>query len=232
MKQINYNPRTALEKFGAKVFDLLVENFPRTFYVGGMVRDLLLDKIVTDIDIVTEATPEQVAKILLASDISIDLTHQNFGIITATNSNNKIEIATLRKDLPSQSRYPKVAFIKSPKIDSKRRDFTINALYLSPISGKILDFHQGLKDLKLKNLKFIGNPEKRIKEDPLRIIRALRFARTLDFKLDSNSKNAIKNNFPLVKTLTKSKIIKELNKIKNTGHKNFIIKQTLRKFLS
>jgi tRNA nucleotidyltransferase/poly(A) polymerase len=210
---INYQPNSKLEKFGAKVFNLLVENFPQTFYVGGMVRDTLLHLKVADIDIATQATPLEVSNLLAEKNISHDNLFHRFGVVAAKKDSYKIEVATFRKDLAGESRYPKINFVKTAKQDSNRRDFTINALYLSPKDGKILDFHNGLEDLKLKKIRFIGNPEKRIKEDPLRIIRALRFKQTHNFKLETNTKTAIKNNFFLVKTLTKSKINKELNKI-------------------
>jgi tRNA nucleotidyltransferase/poly(A) polymerase len=217
-----YKPKSKLEKFGEKVFNLLVDNFPQTFYVGGMVRDLLLGKKVTDIDIATSAAPARVVKILSDNNIIHDDSHIRFGVVVAKSGNIKIEIATFRKDLKSSGRYPKVAFVTSLKIDSHRRDFTINALYLSPKSGQILDFHKGLADIKLQKLKFIGNPEKRIKEDPLRIIRALRFARVLNFTIDSHARKAIKKNFYLVKTLTKSRLENELKKLKNRSDKNFV----------
>jgi tRNA nucleotidyltransferase/poly(A) polymerase len=219
-----YKPKTELEQFGDKVYSLLVDNFPQTFYVGGIVRDLLLNKQVTDIDIATSAEPLEITGLLRDKDIVYDSAYINFGVVVAKKGVYKIEIATFRKDLPSKSRYPKISFVKTAKQDSSRRDFTVNALYLSPKAGKILDFHHGLKDLKLQNLKFIGNPEKRIKEDPLRIIRALRFAQILNFQFDAGTKKSIKNNFSLINTLTKSRIKNELEKIRNTKHKKNVLK--------
>jgi tRNA nucleotidyltransferase/poly(A) polymerase len=224
MPRVDYKARMPLEKFGEKIFNLLVENFPQTFYVGGMVRDILMHLKVTDIDITTKAEPDEVVKILANAGVIADTKYKQFGVIVAKDKNYSVEIATFRKDTYSTGRYPKISFVKSAKIDSQRRDFTINALYLSSKSGKILDFHNGLKDLKLKNLKFISNPEKRIKEDPLRIIRALRFAQILNLKLDAATKNAIKNNFSLIKTLTESRAKNELAKIKNANQKKYIQK--------
>ncbi len=214
-----YHPKTNLEKFGFKIYNLLVENFPQTFYVGGMVRDLLLRKTVTDIDIATEAGPEQVAGLLSSAGVSADRAHQNFGIIIAKNSKHKIEIATFRRDSYGKTRYPKVTFVKNPKTDSMRRDFTVNALYFSPKNGKILDFHGGLKDLKLKNLKFIGDPAKRIKEDPLRIIRAIRFALQLNFKFENKTKLGLEKNFGMINQLTAARVKSELDKILDTRKK-------------
>jgi tRNA nucleotidyltransferase (CCA-adding enzyme) len=220
--KIDYQPKSELERFGKKVFDLLVDNFPQTFYVGGMVRDLLLGKKITDIDIATQATPPEVIKLLNDNNVICDGAHSRFGIVVAKKGSYKIEVATFRKDLPSKNRYPKISFVKTAKQDSARRDFTINALYLSPKKGDILDFHHGLNDLKSRALRFIGNPEKRIKEDPLRIIRALRFAQTLNFKLDNKTKSAVKNNFHLTETLTTTRIQNELGKVRNPKYKKFL----------
>lgn len=222
--RITYRPRSKNEKFALKIYNLIVDNFPQTFFVGGMVRDMLLRRSIADIDIATGARPEQVVKILADNKIKTDSKHQDFGVIRAASGRYSIEVATFRKDLLGKSRYPKVKFIGNPKTDSRRRDFTINALYFSPKSGKILDFQKGIQDLKKRSLRFIGNPGKRITEDPLRIIRALRFAKTLHLNLESRTKKAILKNFRLINSLTKPRIKNELNKIKNPKHRKFVLK--------
>ena len=222
--RINYKPTSDLEKFGVQVYSALVENFPQTFFVGGMVRDLLLKRKITDIDIATEAKPEQMVEELSLAKIAWVDANKKFGSIMAKQGSLQVEITTFRKDLKSQNRYPKVSFLKSPKPDSLRRDFTINSLYLNPKTKAILDFQNGLKDLKLRRIKFIGRPSVKITEDPLRILRALRFALVLNFNLEKNAKQAIKNKFYLVKRLTKTKIEKEINKIKTAHEKNILEK--------
>ncbi len=220
--RLNYQPQSSLEKFAHKVYSVLVENFPRTYYVGGMVRDRLLHKKVTDIDIATSATPEQVKRILSARRILFDDHYQNFGIIIPKYNKLQAEIASFRKDLPGSGRYPKVDFVQHPKTDSIRRDFTVNALYFSQISGKILDFHDGLSDLKSKRLRFIGDPARRIAQDPLRIIRAWRFAGDLGFVLEAKTARAIKNNLYLIERLTKARLAAEFAKTKKRSTKKFI----------
>lgn len=210
-----YKPTTQLEKFGQKVYSFVVENFSSTYFVGGMVRDLLLHRNVTDIDIATSATPSEVVKILTAKGITINDSHKQFGNIIATQGKLKIQVTTFRKDLAGASRYHTILYVKTPKADSQRRDFTINALYLRPKSRAILDFYNGFSDLKSGIIRFIGAPEKRIKQDPLRIIRALRFALILKFRLETKTKIAIKNNFQLINKLTRTKTRKEILKIKN-----------------
>jgi len=217
-----YIPKNNLEKFGEKIYFLLVDNFPETFYVGGMVRDLLLKKTITDIDIATSAKPLEVSELLKQNNIPSELTYKNFGVVIAKKGSLKIEVATMRTDTYSDHRYPKVSFIRNPKKDSQRRDFTINALYLSLKNNQILDFQSGLKDLKEKRIKFIGNSKVRIQEDPLRIIRALRFALSLNFSLDKKTQASLKANLNLVNNLTKSRIENEIKKIKNQKDKNII----------
>lgn len=205
--------------FGVKVYSVLVENFTNTFFVGGTVRDLILNKNLLDIDIATSATPEEVVFVLNKNQIRTNTTYKNFGVIEAVSKKLKISIATFRKEIQTQSRYPKIAFTTNIKLDSQRRDFTINALYFSPKHPKILDFHEGLADLKKKQIVFIGNPQKRIQEDPLRILRALRFALNLKFKLSKKAFESINRNFFLTKQLTKSKIQTEIKKVSGKNNK-------------
>lgn len=206
--------KTKLEQFGSEIYFLLVENFSKTFFVGGMVRDLLLDKKITDIDIATAATPDQVVEILTAYNINIDKRFKNFGVIIALKGDIKVEITTFRKEVYSGTRFPKVEFVKSPKVDAKRRDFTINSLYYKPDYEEVFDFNSGLEDLRNKQLKFIGRASKRIEEDPLRIVRGLRFKEILGFEFENQTAHAIhKNFFVNIKKISKKKIFLEFEKI-------------------
>ena len=222
--KFNYKPNNSLEKFGVKVYNLLVDTFPQTFFVGGVVRDLLLDNRIFDIDMATSALPDEVVKILSAANIIADLKYKQFGTVIAKQGNTHLEITTLRKDLQAKSRYNKVAFISNQKIDSQRRDFTINSLYLSLKKAEILDFQKGLADIKKKQIKFIGNPVTKINQDPLRIIRALRFALTLNFKLGDKTRKAIINNLDYIQKITKTKTEKEINKITDAKKRKILIK--------
>jgi tRNA nucleotidyltransferase (CCA-adding enzyme) len=213
-----------LEKFGHKIFFLLVENFPQSFFVGGMVRDSLLGRKITDIDIATSARPQEVAFLLREHQIIYDEAYAAFGVIVARQESYAVEIASFRKEAYGSSRYPKISYTKEVKADAARRDFTVNALYLQPKSNKILDYFGGQKDIKNQLVRFIGNPKKRIQEDPLRIIRALRFCLQLNFKLEQKTKLAIKNNFNLIKTLTNSKLEKEIRKLKNKKQETILQK--------
>jgi tRNA nucleotidyltransferase/poly(A) polymerase len=220
--KIKHTPKNSLEKFGMKIYSTLVENYPQTYYVGGTVRDLILKKELNDIDIATVATPVETVDQLKKIFVEYNLGFQKLGVVIAKEGDLTAAIATMRKDLPSNSRYPEVEFTKSEKQDVFRRDFTINGLYLQPMQGNLLDLVKGMQDIKNKRIRFIGDPGKRIKQDPLRIIRALRFALTLDFKLEKKTFTAIKKYFNLISELTSGRMEKEIEKIKNQKNKNIL----------
>ncbi len=216
---VSYKPKTEAEKFGEKVFHVLVENFPQTFFVGGTVRDMLLGRKILDVDIATSARPQDVTSLLQKNRTAFDESFSRYGVVVARHGSSTAEITTLRHDIMRSGRYPRVRFIKSLQQDSKRRDFTVNSLYLSLKSGKVFDPQKGLPDLKNKIIRFVGNPKKRIEEDPLRIIRALRFALVLKFKFESKTFQALNKYFFLTENLTKTKIQKEINKIADKKQK-------------
>ncbi len=224
--KLNYNPSSEIEKFAIEIDNLIAEKFPQTFFVGGVVRDLLLQREIKDIDIATQAQPEQVIECLNAAGIKPDTQGQQFGVILARRGELAIEIATFRAEQYGESRFPKVRFITTPEEDSLRRDFTINALYLNQSTGEVLDYHNGLNDLDNKTLRFIGDAQERIKEDPLRIVRAYRFKLSLNFNFDTTTEQVLTNSFKLIKTLSEKRIESEINKISND-----IVRQELRKVI-
>jgi poly(A) polymerase len=211
--------------FAQKVYTALVENSANTFFVGGMIRDAILSIEVTDVDIATALTPKEVRNILSKHNIKYDDSHVQFGIIIAQQGSTYVEIATFRKEVYGATRYPKVTYITKPHTDSLRRDFTINALYFSQKSAKILDFHGGLADMQNKTIRFIGDPKKRIQEDPLRIIRAIRFAIMLPgFKIDVAGQRSIKKYFSLLTTISESRKKSEIAKIKSVKNRSALEK--------
>ncbi len=155
--------------------------------VGGCVRDTLLGRPVNDIDIATPLLPETVVARLQAADITVIPTGLQHGTVTAVIDKTPYEITTLRRDVQTDGRHATVAFTNAYAEDANRRDFTINALYLTP-SGQVTDPTNGRKDLAQKRLCFIGDPTKRIREDYLRLLRFFRFLAQLpDFCPDSAS---------------------------------------------
>ncbi len=202
-------------KFSVHVFDLLYEKFPETYFVGGAVRNVLLGEKVTDSDIATSAPTKQVASILKMNGAKFSLVNEKFGVVVAYNDTKKIEITTFRKDHYADTRFPKITFAKDAKTDSLRRDFTINALYYQPARRKgfpkILDFHEGLEDIKKRQIKFIGNAQKRIEEDPLRIVRAHRFALQYNLEFEKETLAALQKNINLLKKVSKARVEREIN---------------------
>lgn len=185
------------------------------FWVGGAVRSLLLKENSADIDLAVSATPEEIKAVLKKVGFKFYTVGEKFGTIGAATPAGNIEITTFRKESGySDKRHPdKIVFSKDPLEDSQRRDFTINALYFDPNNREILDFHGGLKDLEKKTLRFIGNPDDRIKEDPLRLLRAVRFAANLNFKIAKKDVQAIIKHSGEIKNISSQRIKNELDKM-------------------
>ncbi|MCI5048853.1 MAG: CCA tRNA nucleotidyltransferase [Rickettsiales bacterium] len=146
-------------------------------FVGGAVRDALMDKPVKDVDACTPAEPERVIELLSVADIEHVPTGITHGTITAIIDKKPYEITTLRKDVSCDGRHADVVYTDDWEEDAKRRDFTMNALYCVP-DGTLHDYVGGLDDLRAGVVRFIGNPSDRIKEDALRILRYFRFLAT------------------------------------------------------
>ena len=199
-----------LEKF-QNLSKLFVGNGFFLCLVGGTVRDYLLGEELTDMDAVTDATPEEMKEFLPDADFHF----AKYGSIRYLYEQLKFDITTLRvENNYADSRHPSnVQFVKNLSEDVKRRDFTINGLYLNS-SLEIVDYVGGQNDLKNHLIKCIGDPDKRIKEDPLRIIRAIRFAIDFDFQIEDSLEQAIFDNVYLLKNLNIEKIKQDLHKIK------------------
>jgi len=144
-------------------------------FVGGAVRDLLLDVPHEDLDLATTLQPDEVIRRLEAKGIKAVPTGIDHGTITAVSSGTVVEVTTLRADVSTDGRRATVAFTDNWSEDAGRRDFTINALYADPYSGELFDYFGGLDDLETRTVRFIGEPLQRIAEDHLRILRYFRF---------------------------------------------------------
>ena len=144
-------------------------------YVGGAVRDTLVGLAVKDIDLATTIEPRKVMRILENAGIRAIPTGIDHGTVTALLAEGPVEITTLRHDVSTDGRRATVAFAKDWPEDAARRDFTINALYADPASGKLFDYFGGLGDLAARRVRFIGDARQRIREDHLRILRYFRF---------------------------------------------------------
>ena len=186
------------------------------YFVGGSVRDYLLFKDFFDIDLVTEATPEDMKNILKDADF----TFSKFGFVKAHFNGLSFDITTLRvEEEYSDLRHPKtIRFTNKLEEDCKRRDFTINGLYMDT-NLKVYDYVNGVNDINNKIIKMIGDPVVRFKEDPLRIIRALRFSLTYKFSIDEQIISAIRQCSGLLESLNPEKIKQDMKKIRNSSIK-------------
>lgn len=181
-----------------------------SYFAGGTVRDLLLDKAPKDYDIVTSAKPEEIEDIL-EHTIPIG---KKFGVILAIRNGHNFEVATFRSDAAySDGRRPDAVYFTDPKEDALRRDFTINGMFYDPITKKVLDFVGGQEDLKNKILRFIGDSHERIVEDNLRLLRAIRFKNSLGLDYAPGTLEAIKNNKELIQNVSAERIQDELTKV-------------------
>ena len=187
----------------------------KLMFVGGCVRKLLKKELVNDIDIATNLSPDELKNILRENNINFIETGITHGTITVVINKIKFEITTLRKDVSTDGRHANVEFISDWEEDAKRRDFTINAIY-SDLKGEIYDPLGGLKDLENKIVKFIGDPNERIREDYLRILRYFRFyTQYNDHQHDIKIVQAIKKGLNGIRKISKERILDEFSKILN-----------------
>ena len=196
-------------------------------YVGGCVRKIINNEKVDDIDLATNLVPEQVCEVLKKKEINYYESGIDHGTITALIDNYKFEITTLRKDVSTDGRHAKVEFTNNWKDDASRRDFTINAIY-SDAEGNLFDPYNGKKDLEEGYINFIGDVNKRIQEDYLRILRYIRFFLNYS-KQPHNSEilRKLKINIGGVSKLSKERLLNELKKIFKLGTLEKLINEKL-----
>lgn len=194
------------------VVDKLISNGFKAYLVGGGVRDFLLKKKCHDFDVATSALPEQIISVFESEKkVLSGLRHGTVGVVCF---GKVYEVTTFRRDDEYlDNRHPSsVQFVDDLKEDLARRDFTINALAYSEKEG-VIDYFGGIKDLQNKVIKCVNDPNKRFKEDALRILRALRFSSQLSFKIDAKTERAIFADKDLLKNISAERIADELYKI-------------------
>jgi poly(A) polymerase len=198
-----------------KIFDAINSFSPESEirYVGGCIRKIINQEKVDDIDLATNLEPNQVCEVLKKHNISYYETGIDHGTITAVENNFKFEITSLRKDVFTDGRHAKVEFSKNWKEDASRRDFSINSIY-SDKDGNLFDPYDGKKDLEKGVVNFIGDADKRIKEDYLRILRYIRFFTNYSKRShDSEIIRSLKINIGGVAQISKERLLDELKKI-------------------
>ncbi len=197
-----------------KIFDS-INNFSsdsEVRYVGGCIRKIIKGESVDDIDLATNLNPQQVCEALKKNNINFYNTGIEHGTITAVIEDYNFEITSLRVDLKTDGRHAHVKFSTDWKEDALRRDFTINAIYADR-EGNLFDPFNGKQDLEKGVVKFIGNPELRIKEDYLRILRYMRFHLTYsNLSHDITISKLLKKNIVGISNLSKERLLDELKK--------------------
>jgi poly(A) polymerase len=181
------------------------------YLAGGCVRDHLLGVEAKDYDIATSARPEEVQRIFPRVT---DLTGKSFGVLRVLVGEQSYEVATFRQDgRYKDGRHPESVRFATAEEDAQRRDFTINGLFFDPVADRLIDFVGGEADLRAGIVRAIGNPVDRFTEDHLRLLRAIRFAARLIFKIEAKTWEAIRAEAPLIRTVSAERIRDELNKI-------------------
>lgn len=198
-----------------KIVRTLQQSGHTAYFAGGAVRDMLLDRRIADIDIATSATPTEVEKIF-------PRTHpvgREFGVMLVLEKKHAFEVATFRGEADYDGRRPGRVFFAAPELDAQRRDFTINGMFYDPLEKKIYDYTGGQHDLKLKVVRFIGDPSFRIQEDHLRLLRAVRFKNLLNFEYEPKTAAALKTHAGLIQKISGERIRDELNKMFEDSHR-------------
>ena len=192
------------------LIDKLIDCGYQAYAVGGAVRDFLMGVKNSDIDLTTSATPSEVLEVF--KDYRVILTGAKHGTVTVVLNGKNYEITTFRKESAYfDNRHPDaVEYITNLQEDLKRRDFTINAMAYNESEG-FIDIFNGKEDLTNKIIRAVGDPDLRFKEDALRILRALRFSSTLNFKIEENTANAIIKNANLLKNVSVERIYNEVS---------------------
>ena len=220
--------RSQFSRYAVSIVERLQNAGYQAYLVGGCVRDLMLHIEPKDFDVATSATPEQVrAEFRNARIIGrrFKLVHIHFG-------REIIEVATFRANHPvddededsNQSSRNESGRILRDNVygtleeDAQRRDFTINALYYDPISERVLDYANGVHDIRNRLIRLIGDPQQRYKEDPVRMLRAVRFAAKLDFGIEKHSATPIRPLAPMLRDIPSARLFEEVLKLFMSGY--------------
>ncbi|MBN2087923.1 CCA tRNA nucleotidyltransferase [Candidatus Peregrinibacteria bacterium] len=205
-----------MEKTAIKIVKVFQEAGFEAYFAGGSVRDLLMGNEPKDYDIATSAKPDEIEKVIDAIHLESKTIPigKEFGVILGIVNGHPFEIATFRSDSSySDGRRPDAILFTSAKEDSYRRDFTINGMFYDPVKKKVIDFVKGQDDIENKKIRFIGEAHERIKEDHLRILRAVRFKNKFGFEYGTRTKNALEELHHLVSDVSKERIQDELTSI-------------------
>src|SRR6184192_4048244 len=204
---VKYSP---MEKVAREVAARLRESGHIAYFAGGCVRDMVRGLIPKDYDIATDARPEAV-QTLFPRTFAVGA---HFGVIIVLENGFQFEVATFRSDdTYIDGRHPSAVHFSSPEEDAQRRDFTINGMFYDPVAEKVIDFVGGRADLEAKLVRAIGDPAARFAEDRLRMLRAVRFATALDYKIDNQTWDALVASAASINEISAERIREELIRI-------------------
>jgi len=199
-----------MEKTAREIAARLREHGHTAYFAGGCVRDMVRGLTPKDYDIATDATPEIVQK-LFPRTYAVGA---HFGVIIVLENGFQFEVATFRSDEGYiDGRHPSAVRFSSPEEDAKRRDFTINGMFYDPVAEEVIDFVGGRADIAAKLVRAIGDPAERLAEDRLRMLRAVRFATVLDYKIDNGTWKALVANAPSINQISAERIRDELVRV-------------------
>lgn len=199
-----------MKKKALKIIEKLKEKSYKAVFAGGCVRDELLELKPHDYDIATNATPDQVES-LFEKTIPVG---KSFGVIIVVVEKEEFEVATFRFDgIYVNGRRPESVSFSSMREDAERRDLTINGMFLDPVKDKVIDFVGGQEDLDKGIVRLIGDPEKRIEEDKLRMLRVIRFATRFDFEIEEATFNVVRKHAHEITQVSSERIFDELKKM-------------------
>src|SRR5437773_7464850 len=199
-----------MEKTAREIVARLRENGHIAYFAGGCVRDIVRGETPKDFDVATDAKPETVQK-LFPRTYAVGA---HFGVILVVENGFQFEVATFRSDdAYVDGRHPSAVHFSSPEEDAKRRDFTINGIFDDPLAEKVFDFVGGRADIEAKLVRAIGDPAQRFAEDRLRMLRAIRFATVLDYKIDKATWDALVADAASINQISAERIRDELVRI-------------------
>ena len=219
--------RNAISTSALKVCDVLADRGYAAYVVGGAVRDILLGIAPKDFDVATDARPEQI-KPLFRRALLIG---RRFRLVHVMLVPETIEVSTFRAadsapvEKDEHGRVLRDNVFGTMAEDARRRDFTINALYYDCRSGEVIDYHGGLADLKKRTLRIIGDAETRFREDPVRMLRAVRLGAKLGLSIDASTRAPIKRLAPLLEHVPPPRLFEEMLKLLLSGHANACLRQ-------
>ncbi|MDY0012289.1 MAG: polynucleotide adenylyltransferase PcnB [Rhodocyclaceae bacterium] len=220
--------RDRISPAARKVCGVLQEAGFKAYVVGGAVRDLLVDQAPKDYDVATSATPEQIRNLFRRSRII----GRRFKIVHVMSGPETIEVSTFRArqsaedtETDDHGRILRDNVYGNQEEDATRRDFTVNALYYDPTTETILDYHHGVADLKQMTLRMIGDPVVRYREDPVRMLRAVRLGAKLGLIIDPAARHPIREMADLLENVPAARLFDEMLKLLLSGHAVKCLKQ-------